>query len=81
MTTFLQVFPQDPAAPLEDRLTGPLRLYNWPEQRWVLENASEEQVLDALAEAAAERQRSAGVKAIASARRENPSAPPPNPPE
>lgn len=68
----LQVFPQDREKP-----QGLLRVWSEPDQAWTLTSATDEQVLDHLAEAAAERARSAGAKAITRARAEN--AAPPSP--
>lgn len=71
----LQVYPQDPKNPAG----GTLRVWSSPEERYVLEDATDEQVLAELERAAAERARSAGVVAIRRARAENPAAPKPKP--
>lgn len=71
--THLAVYPQDPKEPK----AGTLRVWNTVSQTWALEDASEDLVLELLAEAGADRARSAGVKAIARARLENPPAPAP----
>jgi len=69
--SFLQVYPQDPEEPDGEKL----RVWSGPEAAWVLEDATDEQVLELLEEVAVDRARSAGLKAIVRARTENPAVP------
>lgn len=67
----LDVQPQDPAQPAK----GLLRVWSGPDQAFVLENATEDQVVAYFRKAGADRAESLARRLVAIARRSSPKAP------